>query len=147
MQISEAVTGDLPQMISLLKASLGEKLMPKSEAFFLWKHEKNPFGRSKILVAKENDSIIGLRAFMHWKWVSQQEIVSAVRAVDTATDPAWQGKGIFKKLTLQAVEECKNEGVDMVFNSPNPVSMQGYLKMGWEIAGRMPVYLGAGSIV
>jgi hypothetical protein len=30
----------------------------------------------------------------------------------------------------------------MVFNSPNPISMQGYLKMGWSLAGRLPIYVG-----
>ncbi len=147
MEITQAGKDDLPEMIALLKQSLGESLIPKSEAYFVWKHEKNPFGKSKILLAKENGKIIGLRAFMHWRWVSSTEIIPAVRAVDTATDPAYQGKGIFKKLTLQAVEECKQEGVGLVFNSPNPMSMQGYLKMGWYGIGRMPIYLGPGSMV
>lgn len=146
MEIVEANYKDIPEMIALLKQSLGESLIPKSEAYFIWKHEKNPFGRSKMLLAKEQGKIVGLRAFMHWKWVSTGESVSAVRAVDTATDPAFQGKGIFKKLTLQAVEECKNEGVGLVFNSPNPISMQGYLKMGWYTNGRMPLFIGPGSL-
>ena len=146
MEITQAREEDLPEMIALLKLSLGESLVPKSEAYFNWKHYKNPFGKSKILLAREDGKIVGLRAFMHWSWVSAAETISAVRAVDTATDPAYQGKGIFKKLTLQAVEECKNEGVELVFNSPNPISMQGYLKMGWYITGRMPIYLGPGSM-
>ena len=146
MNISQANNAELPEMISLLKASLGESLMPKSEEFFLWKHEKNSFGRSKILIAKDEGKIVGLRAFMHWSWANQEKSISAVRAVDTATDPAFQGKGIFSKLTMQAVEECKTEGVGMVFNSPNPISMKGYLKMGWVQAGKMPICIGPGSL-
>jgi GNAT superfamily N-acetyltransferase len=146
MEVTQARKEDLPEMIALLKQSLGEGLIPKSEEYFVWKHEKNPFGKSKILLAKEDGKIVGLRAFMRWRWVSASETVSAVRAVDTATDPAYQGKGIFKKLTLQAVEECKQEGVALVFNSPNPISMQGYLKMGWYVNGRMPLWLGPGSM-
>ena len=146
MEITEARHEDLPEMIALLKISLGEGLIPKSEEYFIWKHEKNPFGKSKILLAKEDGKIVGLRAFMHWSWTSSAETISAVRAVDTATDPAYQGRGIFKKLTLQAAEECKQEGVGLVFNSPNPISMKGYLKMGWQSSGRMPMYLGLGSI-
>lgn len=134
-------------MIELLKSSLGESLVPKSEAYFTWKHMENPFGASRILLAREGDQIIGLRAFMYWDWASGKERVKAVRAVDTATDPAHQGKGIFRKLTLQAVDECKSEGVGLVFNSPNPISMAGYLKMGWKQAGRMPIYLGPGSMI
>ncbi len=146
METTTALRSDLPEMIALLKQSLGEGLIPKSEAYFIWKHHDNPFGASKILLAKEDGKIVGLRAFMRWSWVSGLERVEAVRAVDTATDPAYQGKGIFKKLTLQAVEECTAEGTSMVFNSPNPISLQGYLKMGWYITGRMPLYIGPGSI-
>lgn len=146
MEIREAVETDIGQIISLMKSSLGEELMPKSEAFYRWKHEQNPFGKSKILVATEGRSIVGLRTFMKWKWVSGNQIISAVRAVDTATHPDFQGRGIFKKITLQAVEECKKEGIGLVFNTPNPISKQGYLKMGWEEAGRLPLLFGLGSL-
>lgn len=147
MEITPAQNNELPQIVSLLKESLGESLLPKSEAYFLWKHEQNPFGRSKILLAKDNGRIAGIRAFMRWSWVSKNQTITAVRAVDTATDPAYQGKGIFRKLTLQAAEECKSENTDMVFNTPNPKSRSGYLKMGWFDAGKMPIYLGPGSIL
>ncbi|MEO7524606.1 MAG: GNAT family N-acetyltransferase [Ferruginibacter sp.] len=147
MTVRQSTAEDLPQIIALLKQSIGEVLTPKTEAYFLWKHQKNPFGRSKVLLAVEDNKIIGLRAFMYWRWASQQQNLLAVRAVDTATDPAFQGKGIFKKLTMQAVNECKTEGVDMVFNSPNPISMQGYLKMGWSSVGKLPLYIGVGSLV
>lgn len=146
MEILEAQPSDLPGMIGLLKASLGEQLMPKSEELFLWKHSKNPFGTSKTFLAKVDGKIVGLRTFMPWCWVRDNEIIKAVRAVDTATDPAFQGKGIFKKLTLYAIEISKADGVDMVFNTPNPASMAGYLKMGWESGGRLPIFIGPGSI-
>lgn len=147
MIVRQSTIQDVPEMVALLKQSIGETLTPKTEAYFLWKHEKNPFGRSKTLVAIEDGKIVGLRAFMHWSWVSRQESISAVRAVDTATDPAFQGKGIFKKLTMQVVEECKAEGIGMVFNSPNAISKQGYLKMGWSTVGRLPLYLRIGSLL
>ncbi|RYG41230.1 MAG: GNAT family N-acetyltransferase [Chitinophagaceae bacterium] len=147
MEIVSATPLDMPAMIALLKKSLGESLMPKSEGFFNWKHYENPFGRSMVLLAKENEEVIGLRAFMRWEWMRGGEKVTAVRAVDTATDPSHQGKGIFKKLTLQAVADCKAEGVGIVFNSPNASSRPGYLKMGWKDAGRMPLWLKPGSII
>lgn len=147
MQIIKADESDLPEMISLLKSSLGEGLIPKSIEYFKWKHEKNPFGKSKILLAKEGEKIIGLRAFMKWQWETASSSISSVRAVDTATDPAFQGKGIFKKLTLQALEESSQENESFVFNTPNAISIQGYLKMGWFSIGRMPIFIGPGSLM
>jgi GNAT superfamily N-acetyltransferase len=147
MEVVQYHSDDLPEIIELMKGSLGEGLIPKSEAYFIWKHVKNPFGKSKILLAKEDGKIVGLRAFMKWQWESKTSTITAVRAVDTATDPAFQGKGIFKKLTLQAVEECKTENDGFVFNTPNTISIQGYLKMGWFSIGRMPLLIGPGSLI
>src|SRR5688572_13844447 len=100
MQIREATELDIPIIVDLLKLSLGESLMPKSEAYWRWKHVENPFGASPVLLCFEDDMLIGVRAFMRWQWFHNGKIQTAVRAVDTATHPAHQGKGIFKKLTL-----------------------------------------------
>ena len=146
MEIRTATIEDLPAMVDLMRRSLGEALMPKSETFFRWKHIDNPFGSSKMIVAVDQGKIIGLRTFMRWQWVRGEERISAVRAVDTATDPAYHGKGIFTKLTMQAVTECTEEGVGLVFNSPNSSSMPGYVKMGWYANGKMPLLIAPGSL-
>lgn len=139
MEIREATEQDIPAIVGLLKLSLGESLMPKSEHYWQWKHLDNPFGRSPVLVCLENGELIGVRAFMRWEWICSGTVYRAVRAVDTATHPKHQGKGIFKKLTLSLVEKCVNEGSDFVFNTPNLQSKPGYLKMGWIEAGRLPI--------
>lgn len=141
MIVRKANHNDIPAIVALLKTSLGESLMPKSEGYWRWKHIDNPFGPSPVLLAEEDGRIIGVRAFMTWQWSHHGQVLSAVRAVDTATDPNHQGKGIFKKLTLAMVEECKNDGVHFIFNTPNTQSRPGYLKMGWEDAGRLPVQM------
>jgi len=141
MQIRPATPQDKPAMIELLKKSLGEGLIPKSEALWTWKHEQNPFGASFVLLAEENGALIGLRAFMQWQWKWNNTVYKAIRAVDTATHPDHQGKGIFKKLTLKQLELCKQQGIHFVFNTPNDQSRPGYLKMGWVQQGRMPLKL------
>jgi GNAT superfamily N-acetyltransferase len=139
MDIRLSTSADIPSIVLLLKQSLGEELMPKSEAFWNWKHVSNPFGTSPVLLAFEKDELIGVRAFMSWRWRKGNAVFRAVRAVDTATHPAHQGKGIFKKLTLQLVNHCKEDGVDFIFNTPNASSKPGYLKMGWDTAGKLPI--------
>lgn len=141
MEIRHAAQEDIPGIVDLLKVSLGEDLMPKSEQYWRWKHVDNPFGQSPVLIAVENDSIIGVRAFMKWQWTSGGRILNAIRAVDTATHPDHQGKGIFKKLTLSLLDIAKRDGIDFVFNTPNNQSKPGYLKMGWIEAGRLPIRL------
>lgn len=141
MIIRPSTTSDVPKIINLLKLSLGESLMPKSEEYWNWKHVQNPFGSSPVLVAEEDGQLIGVRAFMRWEWQCGNQKLEAVRAVDTATHPDHQGKGIFKKLTIALLDYCEREGIDFVFNTPNGKSKPGYLKMGWQSAGKLPVRL------
>jgi len=141
MTIREATDHDIPAIVQLLKLSLGESLMPKSEAFWRWKHLENPFGRSPVLLAFEGQQLVGVRAFMRWEWKQGGKIHRAVRAVDTATHPHFHGKGIFRQLTQQLVQQCRKEGVDFIYNTPNKISMPGYLKMGWEQVDKLPILM------
>jgi len=139
MEIRKSEPGDIPQIIEVLKASLGETSSKKTEEAWMYKHVGNPFGKSLVLVAVENDSIIGVRAFMRWKWQLGDQVFSAFRAVDTATHPEHQGEGVFKKLTLNAIEIAKEQGDDFIFNTPNTQSLPGYLKMGWEEVDKLKI--------
>ncbi|MFN3841525.1 MAG: GNAT family N-acetyltransferase [Cyclobacteriaceae bacterium] len=139
MEIRQAEERDIPAIVELLKLSLGESLMPKSEAFWRWKHLDNPFGKSPVLLAFVSKQLVGVRAFMRWEWRQGERIYKAVRAVDTATHPQFQGRGIFRKLTLELVHQCRQEGIDFIFNTPNKKSKPGYLSMGWIELGRLAV--------
>jgi hypothetical protein len=110
---------------------------PPSE-LFRWKHLENPFGRSYMLVAEVDGRVVGLRAFMRWEFTSGPGRLRAVRAVDTATAPGFQGRGIFSRLTRAALDAIRGD-VDLVFNTPNEQSGPGYLKMGWRQVGRIPI--------
>lgn len=142
MEIRKSTPEDIPEIVELLRLSLGESLIPKSKELWNWKHENNPFGPSPVLVALENQQIVGVRAFLKWDFENQNSSIRSCRAVDTAVHPNFQGKGIFTQLTMGLIEEVRNEGLDSIFNTPNPQSMPGYIKMGWEKFGKLPLFLG-----
>jgi GNAT superfamily N-acetyltransferase len=130
---------DGPAVLALLRDSLGKDADPRYDDFFRWKHTDNPFGISPAWVAEEGGAVVGFRTFMRWQFRSGGEVVRAVRAVDTATARSARGRGIFQRLTTEALDELVDEGVRLVFNTPNDQSRPGYLKMGWRVVGRMPV--------
>ncbi|SOC80321.1 Acetyltransferase (GNAT) domain-containing protein [Salinimicrobium sediminis] len=140
MEIREATEIDIPKIVLVLKASLGEDQLKLSEEVWKFKHTNNPLGKSIVLVAVKNEKIVGVRALMRWQWQQGSKRFSALRAVDTATHPEHQGKGIFKKLTLKAVDVAKSSNDNFIFNTPNEQSRPGYLKMGWEQVGN--IYVG-----
>jgi GNAT superfamily N-acetyltransferase len=132
---------DEPAVLELLGASLGWVPDDLTTAFFRWKHLENPFGESAAWVAERDGRLAGFRTFLRWEWdVPGEGVVRAVRAVDTATHPDFQGQGIFSALTLHAVDELTTEGVGFVFNTPNDQSRPGYLKMGWRLVRRLPIW-------
>ena len=120
---------DVDETIEFLNANFETH---HSKEAFLWKHYKNPFGRSYGLLAIDKEQIVGLRMFMRWEFFCKNKIVKAIRPVDTCTDHDYRGKGLFKKLTIQGLENIKDE-YDLIFNTPNEKSKPGYLKMGWNV--------------
>ena len=139
LNIREATPDDRPAIMELCRTSLGWGDDPRFEQLFSWKHDENAFGPSYMWVATDGGKIVGLRAFMRWEFVRGGEVLHAVRAVDTATHPDYQGKGLFTAMTMHGLDVIEGDGIDFVFNTPNDKSRPGYLKMGWQEVGKLPV--------
>lgn len=128
---------DESQVIGLLRLVLGEgRSFVRDTDFWRWKHVANPFGASQTLLAV-GDELLGIRAFMRWGFRSPAGAIRAVRAVDTATHPGYRRLKVFSRLTQASLERARADGVHLIFNTPNPQSMAGYLKLGWQLVGRL----------
>lgn len=142
LEVRRAKPEDDASALAMLRTALKKGDDPHYQAFLEWKHKENAFGVSPAWVALHEGRVVGYRTFLRWRFITDQgKEVTAVRAVDTATDPAYQGLGIFRTLTLRGVAELTLDGDGIVFNTPNDQSRPGYLKMGWSEARRLPVGL------
>ena len=139
LTVRRATPGDIGPVLTLLRDAMHRRDDTRFEALFRWKHLENPFGASPAWVALDGDRIVAVRYLMRWEFEVDGARRRAVRAVDTATHPDHQGRGLFRRLTLGALDELAAEGVEFVFNTPNDQSRPGYLKMGWQIVGRLAV--------
>jgi GNAT superfamily N-acetyltransferase len=147
VMVRPVVAADRPSVLELLTASLGWSSDARHAEYFAWKHEQSPFGASPAWVAVDRDGeLLGFRTFLRWELVRGSSVVRAVRAVDTATRPDVQRRGIFSRLTTAAVDALLRDDVAFVFNTPNQQSLPGYLRMGWEQVGRLPVSVRAASV-
>ena len=136
LDIRPATEDEIPAMLELLRDSMERKEDSRFGELFRWKHVDNAFGPSPMWVACEAGRIVALRTFMRWEFERGEDRVRCVRAVDTATHPDVQGRGLFRELTLGALPWLENDGIDFIFNTPNDRSRPGYLKMGWHVLGK-----------
>jgi len=136
LTIRRASVEDFPRIVELARRALG--WADDDAAFLTWKHLENPYGISPMWLALDGDRVAGFRTFLRWEFLFPGgQVIKAARAVDTATDPEYQGRGIFTRLTLGGLEELPAEGIKLIFNTPNEKSLPGYLKMGWTELGRL----------
>jgi L-amino acid N-acyltransferase YncA len=147
MTVRPASATDRPLVLALLESSLGWEPDDRHAEFFAWKHERNPFGSSPAWVAESRDGqLLGFRTFLRWEFARGPVIVRAVRAVDTATRADVQRRGIFSRLTTTAIAALLRDEVAFVFNTPNGRSLPGYVRMGWQRVGRLPLRARATSM-
>ena len=139
VEIRSSEAADDEAILALLHASLGWVPDELFANFFDWKHRQSPFGASPAWVAVDGGRIVGFRTLLRWQFEHGGRVQHAVRAVDTATHPDYQGRGIFSSLTRASLDAMRDDAVDYVFNTPNENSRPGYLKMGWQVIGRLPV--------
>lgn len=132
---------DIRQVLDVLRSALGETaLLKRTPELWNWKHENNPFGKSLAVVAEIDGELAGVRAMMRWDLHTPTgDVLRCLRPVDTATHPKFGRRGIFKQLTLAAIDEATRSGIDLIFNTPNSMSGPGYLKMGWQEVGPIGV--------
>lgn len=139
VEIRTATSADHAAIVDLAGAALGWRPDEPNVELFRWKHLENPFGASPMWVASVGGELAAFRCFLRWEFETAGAVRRAVRPVDTATHPGFQGRGLFTELTRHGLGEVGAEGVDFVFNTPNAQSRPGYLKMGWQVIGRVPV--------
>lgn len=131
--IREANESDLDGILDTLRLALGETpVLKRTPELWAWKHELNPFGRSIVFVAEQDETIAGVRALMRWRLQTPEgHSIQCARPVDTATHPEFARRGIFRSLTMAALEVARAQHIDLIFNTPNDKSAPGYISMGW----------------
>ena len=118
------------------------KTQSYTKEYWHWKYQMNPFGDSVGWIAVDNKTknVIGVRIL--WKWLMQynKKLVNCYQAVDTATHPLYQRKGVFSALIKEAIDYITINKF-LIFNFPNRNSLPGYLKFGWiKLAGVSTLY-------
>jgi GNAT superfamily N-acetyltransferase len=138
---------DAPRVITLLRTAFGDwpgrrvAAHAEPDEFFRWKHERNPHGPSYIMLGEVEGRLAAMRAYMQWPLhVNGGERLDAVQGVDIATDPDFRGRGLSSGMLTGAIEHLR-ETKSFSIGLPNPMSTAMGVRMGWQMVGRLPVWV------
>jgi GNAT superfamily N-acetyltransferase len=97
------------------------------EAELEWFYERNPLRPASVLLAEEDDRVVGSVA------ISFQPLDEEVGfAVHLATDPAYRGRGIFSTLQAENEARAREAGISVLLTVPTPESARILAgRLGW----------------
>jgi GNAT superfamily N-acetyltransferase len=131
---------DEPGVLEVLRAAFGqwprgiEGVTPSE--FFRWKHLEGPFGPSSTLVAEADGAVVGLVAYMPWRFNAGGRTLETLRGVDFALHPDRRRPGASSALTQAAVKHFSSD-LAFVWGNPNARGTPVSLKSGWRDVGRL----------
>jgi len=125
--IERYAENDIPEIIDLIRLSFGHDF---SAERWHWLHYKNLLAPSFIILARDDNKIIGIYSVIKKEITINGKKYIAGRDIDPVVHPEYRGKGIFSKLLKAGYEMCKGE-IDIHFNFANEQSEAGFLKNGW----------------
>jgi GNAT superfamily N-acetyltransferase len=98
------------------------------EAELEWFYERNPVRPASVLLAEEDDRVVGSAA------ISFQPLDGVVGfAVHLATDPGYRGRGIFSELQAANEWRASAAGVSLLLTVPTPESARILTgRLGWR---------------
>jgi GNAT superfamily N-acetyltransferase len=118
-----------------------------AEAELEWFYERNPVRPASVLLAEEDDRVVGSAAisFQRMSIAGREELVGT--AVHLATDPAYRGRGIFSGLQTQNEERARESGVRLLLVVPNaqstPILVE---RLGWRELRPLRVWARLGAV-
>lgn len=121
--------------------ALYSKIFPKVQrdlADWRWEYKANPFASPIICLARFQGRIVAQEALFFVPMKTPVGSVLGAQSVDTMTESAFRGRGIFKQLALLSLEEGKRRGVPLYYGFPNRNSYKGYVaRFGWTDVGKV----------
>ena len=136
-------SGDEKKIFSLFH-KVYKKHMGKSECIKHWKWEyKNDLiKRIEILLAFDNNKIIGHYAVIPIRMKIKNENYMISLSLDTMTHIDYRGQGIFTKLASKLYTNLGKSGIPITYGFPNALSILGFVnKLNWFEISDVPIYI------
>lgn len=125
-----------------------------SSEYLDWQYRQNPDGEVIGTDAMDGDRLAAHYSVIPRRFVYAGEEIAGAISVNTATDPAYQRRGLFIRLAEATYEAAADRGVRFVIGVANTNSVAGFArKLGFTVLGnvrlgiaRQPVAVSTGSL-
>lgn len=131
--------------LRVYKACFDKNSLVKNLDALKWLHLENPPKDTLIDFAIPKDdpqNIAAIYALFPVRFTLFGKTVLACQSIDTLTDKAYRGKGLFLLLANSVFERAASSGYHFVYGFPNDQSAHGFFsKLGWTRLGTAPFLL------
>ncbi|SFT00754.1 GNAT family N-acetyltransferase [Halostagnicola kamekurae] len=109
--------------------------------WFRWKYEDNPYvDHVPIVLATHEGSIVGTKPCFVLELRADSKTFRGYQPADVMVHPDHRRRGLYSRTTERMKEYYRARDPELFFNFPNPATLSGSLKHGWEIVERVPTY-------
>ena len=132
--IRKYINGDEDGIIRLVNdfADWGLKIYKKSLKAWNWKYKENYLNQITILVAENNNKIIGFYSIVPIKVLLFGNSYLCGRAEEGLVVSSFREKGIFNSLLSEGIKLSNVNNIDFIYGIPSPASLRVHSKLGWQ---------------
>jgi GNAT superfamily N-acetyltransferase len=131
VQITEYGPSRVDELADLVERVSGAR--PKADEL-RWFYDRNPVRPASVLLGEEDGVVIASVAISFVRMLVDGEELQVGMPVRVATDPAFQGRGIFRRLEAANEERVAAAGIPLLLTVPNAASAPVFLKhLGWSV--------------
>ena len=133
---------DMAEVLALLQGSFASvqrsERVERGSTFRDWKYHDSPFGKAVVQIVRIDGRVAAVGCLWPMTLVWNDRRFRALQPCDTAVHPAFRRRGLFGQLNRARKVLALERNFDLIFNFPNPNSLHGYIKSGWQHVGRVP---------
>jgi GNAT superfamily N-acetyltransferase len=103
-----------------------------AEAELEWFYERNPVRPASVLLGAEDGRVVATVAIAFLRMSIAGVAIEVGMPLRVATDPAYQGRGIFRELQAANEERVRGLGIRLLLTVPNDASAPVFVnRLGW----------------
>ncbi|MXV63823.1 GNAT family N-acetyltransferase [Natronorubrum sp. JWXQ-INN-674] len=129
--------GDREDFLDLYEQVLGSR----DEEWFSWKYEDNPYtDHVPMIVATHDGTVVGTKPCFALELRAESTTFLGLQPADVMVHPDHRRRGLYSRTTEQLKDRYRDREAGLFFNFPNPATLSGSLKHGWQIVEEVPTY-------